>query len=183
MPTRAPEHVAAIREAIGLRRRIRIEYAREWRPGVSVRDVDPYRLVCTNRGWELDAGPLDATGAPRTFLLANMSSLEVLPQGFVAPDRMAEILAANRAQLGVEVSLPQRASWGGDTVADSVTVVRSDTETTTLLLELSPPYARRLALVLAPAAGEGMLMTHRELAPEIRSVAQRLLAHHGFPLR
>lgn len=176
------DHVAVIRDAIEQRRRIRITYARAWRPGISTRVVDPYRLICTNRGWELDAGPLDDAGDPRTFLLANTSELEVLAEGFEVPDDIREILARNRAQIRVEVSLPQRAAWGADTQADSIDAIRSDAETTTLRVELSPPYAERLALLLAPSYGQGMLMDHRELAADIGRVAQRLLRHHGFDL-
>ena len=176
------DRVAAIRDAIGARHKLRIRYAREWRPGVSDRVVDPYRLLCTARGWELDAGPLDPEGAPRTFLLANIWDLEVLPDSFVVPEGLEGILAANRAEIRVDVSLPQRAAWGADTQADRVEVLRFDAETTTLRLDLSQPYASRLALVLAPSNGEGMLMNHRELAPQIQAVAQRLLAHHRFDI-
>jgi proteasome accessory factor C len=174
--------VAQIRDAIKHRHQLRFTYAREFRPGIATRTVHPYRLICTHRGWELDAGPLDAEGLPRTFLLGNVSDLEVLDEGFEVPAGVDAILAANRAQVRVELSLPQRSAWGVDTQADRVDVLRSDADTVAVRAELSPPYARRLALILAPTMGQGMLIDHREFAGQIREVAQRLLAHHGFPI-
>ena len=177
------EHVAAIRRAIDERQRLRFRYARQWRPGVSDREIDPYRLLRTSRGWELDAGPLDAAGAPRTFLLANIvSEVEVLPEQFAVPDDVERIIAENRARIEVEVSLPQRVAWAVESQADSASPLRADAETVAGVVELSPPYAARLALILAPAMGAGMLMTHRELAPQIQAHAARLLAHHGFAI-
>jgi hypothetical protein len=177
------DQVATIRGAIEQRRRLRFRYERQWRPGISDREIDPYRLSRTSRGWELDAGPLDADGAPRTFLLANITSeVEVLSEHFAVPDGIERIIAANRAQLRVEVSLPQRVAWSVESQADASTPLRADEETVTDLVELSPPYPARLALILAPAMGEGMLMSHRELAPQINEHAARLLAHHGFAI-
>jgi proteasome accessory factor C len=174
--------VAVLRKAKSEQRRVRFRYAREWEPGISTRTVDPYRLIHTNRGWELDAGPLDEEGNSRTFLLHNISEVEVLDQSFEMPQEVKAILDRNRARVEVELSLPQRSAWGADTQADRIEVVRSDPDTVTLLVELSPPYARRLALILAPTMGEGMLMSHRDLAPAVQEVAHRLSAHHGFPL-
>lgn len=177
------DQVAAIREGIDQRRRLRFDYARAWRPGVSQRVVDPYRLSRTTRGWELDAGPLDEEGQPRTFLLANIASdVAVLAEQFERPAGIEQIIAANRAQLPVEVALPQRVAWAVESQADASRPLRADEETLTSLVELSPPYAARLMLILAPAMGEGMLMTHRELAPQINANAERLLRHHGFPI-
>lgn len=174
--------VAVIRQAIAQRRRIRFRYARVWRPGISTRTADPYRLICTNRGWELDAGPLDDDGNPRSFLLSNLDELQILDATFEVPEGIEQVLQDNRAQIAVELSLPQRGAWGVDTQADRSGLIRSDPETITLRVELSPPYAPRLALILAPTGGEGMLMSNRELAPQITEVAKRLLAHHRFPL-
>lgn len=174
--------VAAIREAIAKRQRIRFRYARVWRPGITTRVADPYRLICTNRGWELDAGPLDEQGKPRAFLLSNLDELQILDDTFEVPDGIGKILEENRAQLRVELSLPQRAAWGVDTQADRSETILSDAETINVVVELSPPYASRLALILAPTKGEGMLMSHRDLAPQVAEVGKRLLAHHGFPL-
>ena len=45
--------------ADGQRRRVRVDivYSRAWEVGVSRRTIEPYRLVRTRRGWEVDAGP------------------------------------------------------------------------------------------------------------------------------
>ncbi len=176
------EHVSRIRDAIDARQRLEITYQREWRPGGSTRVVEPYRLLHTNGGWELDAGGLDDAGEPRTFLLANMSDVTALPERFELPEGIGAILDRHRAQLRVEVSLPQRTAWAAATLADRMSPIREDSETVTVAVDLSPPYARRLALILAPTMGAGMLMDHLELAEPIRESGARLLLHHGFDL-
>jgi proteasome accessory factor C len=60
------------------RRVARIVYSRAWAQGVSEREIEPYRLVQTRRGWEVDAGPVDDEGRLRTFLLSNIREVEVL---------------------------------------------------------------------------------------------------------
>ena len=60
--------------AEGQKRRVRVDivYSRAWEVGVSERTIEPYRLVRTRRGWEVDAGPIDDRGKMRTFLLSNI---------------------------------------------------------------------------------------------------------------
>ena len=176
------EHVAPIRDAIASSQRLQIAYQREWRPGGSTRVVEPYRLLHTTPG--LGAGRRSAgrRRRARTFLLANMSNIAALPERFVLPDGIGRVLEQHRSQVRVEVSLPQRTSWAAATFADRVSPRREDQETVTVAVDLSPPYARRLALILAPTMGEGMLMDHLELAQPIRENGSRLLRHHGFDL-
>src|SRR5690606_37662466 len=47
-----------LRQAQGEARVVRIVYSRAWEPGVTEREIEPWRLVQTRRGWEVDAGPV-----------------------------------------------------------------------------------------------------------------------------
>ena len=53
---------AELNRAAQERRRLRIVYSRTWHPGTSERIVEPYRVIRTRRGWEVDAGPADDAG-------------------------------------------------------------------------------------------------------------------------
>lgn len=170
--------------AIKKKRAVEITYSRRWRPGVDTRKIHPYRLIHTHNGWELDAGPLDKQGQPRTFLLSNIRDLTATQETFVVPDRVEEIIAANRESLSVVVQISQRGSWALDSVADRAVVLSSDEEMARYDVTLSPPYVRRLALILAAVKGDGWIEGPQadELTDEVRAFAAQLLEHHGFHL-
>jgi proteasome accessory factor C len=175
-------HVAALRSAAAQHRPVRIGYRRDWEPGSYERVVHPYRLSHTSQGWELDAGPLDANGRVRTYLLRNIASLEVLAGAFEEPAGIADVIAADRAPVRVRFLLPQRAVWSVDELSAHAQVLSEDAEDAEVLVHLRQPYAARAALVLAPAHGAGSLLDHLELEDGVRAFARRLLAHHGFDL-
>ncbi|NHA00255.1 WYL domain-containing protein [Nocardioides sp. W3-2-3] len=72
------------------RRAVRVVYSRAWQPGVSEREIEPYHLVQTRRGWEVDAGPVGPDGSLRTYLLSNIRSVEVLERTFEVPAGLEE---------------------------------------------------------------------------------------------
>ncbi len=72
---------AAVRD----HRRVRIVYARAWRPGVVERVIEPYRLTRSRRGWEVDAAVADDHRQIRTFLLNGVQDHELLDEAFVPP--------------------------------------------------------------------------------------------------
>ncbi len=76
-----------LQQAQAEQRRVDIVYSRAWRIGVLERTIDPLRLQQTKRGWEVDAGPLDAEGRLRTFLLSNIRSADVRAESFEPPHR------------------------------------------------------------------------------------------------
>lgn len=55
-PTEEGGHVSLLRDAVAGRRKVRLEYSKAWRAGVDTRIVEPYQLLRTHRGWEVDAG-------------------------------------------------------------------------------------------------------------------------------
>jgi proteasome accessory factor C len=82
-PWNAP--LEPLETAIETHRKVRIVYSRAWSEGVNTRVVDPYHLVKTRRGWEVDAGPPDDDGHLRTFLLPHIRECEVLDDTFDPP--------------------------------------------------------------------------------------------------
>lgn len=160
------------------RRAVRIVYSRAWHPGVSEREIEPYHLVQTRRGWEVDAGPVGADGSLRTYLLSNIRSAEVLERTFEVPADVEELLAAQRATTRVKVVLPQSARWVADFYAERVTFVRDDHEHAEVDLELLPPVGPRVGRLLLVAGPDAFVVDPPALQAEAAAAAEELIAHH-----
>ena len=74
-------------------------------PGASDRVIEPYRLVRTRRGWEVDAGPPDDVAAVRTYLVSGIVDHELLDATFAPPD---DLDALARAEPGGPPGRPGR---------------------------------------------------------------------------
>lgn len=168
------------REAVRDHRRVRITYARAWRPGVQQRVIEPYRMLRTRRGWEVDAGPVGEDGALRTFLLIGVQDFEVLDETFEPPADLDTLLARQRRLTAVELTIPHELRWAVDKYAERVDTLATDETTTRVRAHLLEPVAERVGLImLAGRPGEV-----RCAAPWRRSgaeLARRLLAHHEAP--
>lgn len=170
-----------LQQAQAERRAARIVYSRAWEHGVSEREIEPYRLVQTRRGWEVDAGPVDGDGRIRTFLLSNVRDVELLDRTFAVPDDVDALVAANRATTRVQVLLPQRARWVADFYAESVAFVQDDEESVVVDLELLPPLERRVGMLLLAAGPDAFVIEPRDLEAAGAVLAEELLVHHSFP--
>lgn len=168
----------ALQRAQGESKVVRIVYSRAWEHGVTEREIEPYRLLQTRRGWEVDAGPVDADGRLRTFLLSNIRSVEVVDRSFEVPSDLAERLAAQRETTTVQVVLPQSARWAADFYAEKVTFVQDDEESAVVDLELLPPLDRRVGMLLLAAGPDAFVMNPRELETAGVVLAEELLFHH-----
>jgi proteasome accessory factor C len=168
-----------LHDAVEHRRRVRIVYARAWRPGVADRVIEPYRLVRTRRGWECDAGPLDEAGGPRSFLVSGVRELEVLDETFDVPGDVDELLAANRSPTTVELVVPPESRWVVDRFAETVCVIQEDETGVSLRAELLPPVRQRLGLILVIAGSDAFVIEPAELEDAGRDLARELLLHHG----
>lgn len=177
-PARWNEALGPLQDAAQQRRRVRIEYSRSWTIGVIDRVVEPYRLVQTRRGWELDAGPPDQHGRVRTYLLANLRSYEVLDETFEEPAGLEGMLTAQRATEVVRVEIPHAARWAADVYAEQVHLVEDDEETVTLDLDLLPPVERRVGLLVLAAGPDARVISPSALLAEGPRLAAELLAHH-----
>lgn len=168
---------AKIGEALRERRRIRVAYARAWRPGVREHVLEPYRLTKTRRGWELDAGTA-GSGNVGTFLLSGVREAEVLGETFERPADVDKLIAANRRETMVDVVVPQDARWVVDRFAESVEVVNQDEADIRLRAYLLPPVEKRLGLMLV-VAGWGTFVFAPTLLRDVGiDLARDLLAHH-----
>ena len=159
-------------------RRVRVEYSRSWTEGVIERVIDPYLLVQTRRGWEVDAGPPDADGKLRTYLLSNLRSFEVLEETFEVPDDLESRLRAQRETRTVRVQIPHAARWAADMYAEQVHLVEDDEELVTLDLELLPPVEERVGLLVLAGGPDSRVLDPAALISEGPRMAAQLLAHH-----
>jgi len=175
------EVLALLQEAVAGRRAVRIEYSRAWHAGVSTRVIHPLRLVQTRRGWEVDAGPVDDEGALRTYLLSNIRHAEALDERFEHPERLAELLADQRALTTVRMQLPHEARWATDMYAESVRVVDEDEAAFTADLELLEPVAWRVGLLTLVGGEETRVLSPVDLISAGPELARELLAHHEAP--
>ncbi len=170
---------AILRDAVSSRRAVRIEYSRAWRPGVTSRVIHPYALHRTARGWEVDAGPM-AQGRARTFLVERIASAALVDETFEPPPGIAEILAVERSQTQVEMSLPQRTQWVVDRFAESTVVQTSDADDLTVRAGFLPPVAERVGLILLIAGPDAFVVDPPQFDEAGSDLARALLAHHGL---
>ena len=171
--------LATLRLAIEAQLQVRIRYSRAWEPGTYSREIDPYGLVRTRRGWELDAGPL-TSGHIRTYLVERITSVEIADATFERPDHLSRIVGQDRAETAVELNLPQRTQWVADRFAERTEVLQGDQSDLALRAWFLPPVEERVGLVLA-IAGPGAFVIRPEPYSQAGSrLAVRLLEHHNL---
>lgn len=158
--------------------RVDVVYSRAWEAGVSERSIEPYRLVRTRRGWEVDAGPLDDDGRMRTFLLSNIRAAQVRGgDTFDLPDELPRLLEEQRRTTLVRVELPQSGRWAADMYAERVEVIDDRELDVELELELLPPLRHRLGLLMLAAGPAARVLEPIELVDCHRGLAQTLHDH------
>lgn len=171
----------ALDDAIAARRKVRIVYSRAWSEGVNERVIDPYLLVATRRGWEVDAGPPDEHGHLRTYLLPHIRECEERDERYDPPADLDRMLKDQRSTTPVRVQLPHAARWAADFYAENVEVVQDDELATTLDLDLLPPIDRRVGLLLLIAGEDARVLQPAALIAAGPALAAELLTHHRLP--
>ena len=161
--------------------RVRIVYARAWQPGESERVVEPYRVLRTRRGWEVDAGPVDDAGRIRTFLVSGIREISVLDETFERPDNIDELIATQRSSVDVELVVPQAGRWAVERFAESVTLLEDDEESVKVLAAFLPPVEQRVGLILISCGPQAFVTTPQDMLDASAHVARRLLDHHTSP--
>lgn len=167
-----------LQEAVAQRHRVHIVYSRSWAQGVTERVIEPYLLVQTRRGWEVDAGPPDDQGRLRTFLLSNIREYDVHADTFEPPPDLDRRLAEQRATTTVRVRLPHAARWAADFQAERATTVADDELSVTLDLALLPPVEQRVGLLLLTAGPDAQVLDPPRLVAAGPRLAAELLEHH-----
>lgn len=173
--------VASVGDALRSRRRMSLTYARAWQPGVRTHVVEPYRLVKTRRGWELDAGFVENDafgGRVGTFLLSGVRSATVLAAGFDRPAGVDDLIAANRRTTAVDLVTPQDSRWAVDRFSESVEVLGADEDMIRMRAHLLPPVEARLGLLLLVAGPDTWVNTPTALRDAGTALARDLLAHY-----
>jgi len=160
-------------------RRVRIVYARAWHPGTSERVVEPYRVLRTRRGWEVDAGPADESGRIRTFLVSGIRELSLLEETFERPGNVDDLVAAQRSAVEVELVVPQSGRWAVERFAESVKLLQDDEESVKIRASLLPPVEQRAGLILISCGPEAFVMAPSSMLDAGAAVAQQLLDHHA----
>lgn len=176
------EFLGTLRTAITQCRRVDIVYSRAWQPGVIERRIEPYRIVVTRRGPEIDAGPLDDQGRPRSYLVDHLRAVTATDEPFERPDDIEAICDGNRAATAVRVVVPQDSAWPFDRLADRVERIREDGDDVELLVTVAPPVGWRVSLGLIPSGGQGFVLSPTGLRPAPAELAAELLAHHRLDL-
>ena len=170
---------AELHTAIQDHRRVRVTYARAWSPGVTTRVVDPYRLIRTRRGWELDAGPPDEHGFIRTFLLHGVQDHEVLNEPFDPPHEVEDMVRRHRKQQAVELVMPHDSRWAVDKYAEQVEVLEEGEASARLRVHLLEPVRQRVGLILLAGGPAAQVVEPAVLSDAGHELASTLLQHHG----
>jgi proteasome accessory factor C len=144
-----------------------------------VRVIDPYRVVSTRRGFEVDAGPLDRDGALRTFLISGIRDLDVLDETFERPEDLDARIAASRALTQVRVVVPRDRLWAVGRFAEQTRVVAAD-EHLEVEADVLPPVAERVGLMMTTAGPGAFVVEPAWLAEAGPATASALLDHHGL---
>jgi proteasome accessory factor C len=141
------------------------------------RVIEPYQVVHTRRGWEVDAAVV-GEGAVRTYLVSGIRTLDVLDETFTRPDDAAERVADNRRLQPVEVVVPQNARWAVELYAESAELLAEDEDSVKLRAQLLRPVEQRLGLLLMAAGSDAFVVSPPELTDAARELARDLLEHH-----
>lgn len=172
------ERVRVLRRAAARRRRVGISYAPGWKPGLVERVIEPYQVVHTRRGWEVDGGVVGKEGVVGTFLVAGVQSYDVLDETFERPPDMAARIDRSRRRRPVEVVVSHAALWAVEMYAESTELLAEDEQTMRLRILVLPPVAARVGLLLLAAGRDAFVVTPPALANAGRQLARDLLEHH-----
>jgi proteasome accessory factor C len=171
--------LAQLESAIRGTRRACITYSRAWEPGTVERVIEPYGLTHTGRGQELDAGPVQADGRIRTYLISRIRAVEVLDETFVRPDAADALIAANRQVATVSGYMPIDRIWVLRKWSEEFRITGQDNQGVAFEAELLPPVSWRAGLMRI-AGGPDAYLDEQTLDEEAIALARRLWAHHGL---
>jgi predicted DNA-binding transcriptional regulator YafY len=171
--------VHRLKLAAAERRRVRIAYSMAWKAGVVERVIEPYRVVHTGRGWEVDAAVVGRAGAVATFLATGILSHQLLPERFERPPDVYRLVERHRRARPVTLAVPHAARWVIEMHTESAEPISEDENLLRVRAFVPPPVGPRLGLVLLLSGPEAFVIDPADHRDAGRELAQALLAHHG----
>lgn len=170
---------AALRDAIGRRRRVRLAYQGRGDDAPVTRRVDPWRLHVAGGVWYVQ-GHDDRAGDLRTFRLDRIAALDVTDEPWTAAPP-AEPLPEPHYEPGADdievvVDLAASARWVAEAVEPESVEERPDGGRRLRFHTDAPRWVRRLLLVAGAGA---QVVAPTELARTVREDAAAALARYG----
>ena len=174
---------AAVQQALAGQRRLRLEYWTPARDQLSVRDVDPMRVVAVGTSGYLQ-GWCHSAEAVRTFRLDRIVSAEVLEEPSEPPPQatLGEVAQAGGpwqaapGDVSVTLDLAPHARWVVDYHPVEAAEENADGGLRVVLRTPELAWARRLVLRLG---GGASVVAPVELADEVRAAAAEALRAYG----
>ena len=175
----APEHLAAVREAVDGGRAIEIDYHSGSRDELTTRAVDPVQVVTIDGHWYLDAY-CHRAGDMRRFRVDRIGAIRMLDQpaepASVRTRPMEEMFVPGPGALEVHLELGRAAQWVPESVPVRAVARDEDGTVTDVVLDVSGmAWFERLLLQLGPAA---RVVSPPELTGLAADAAHRVLARY-----
>ena len=175
----APEHLAAVREAVDGGRAIEIDYHSGSRDELTTRALDPLQVVTIDGHWYLDAY-CHRAGDMRRFRVDRIGAVRTLDQpaepASVRTRPMEEMFVPGPGALEVHLELGRAAQWVPESVPVRAVARDEDGMVTDVVLDVSGmAWFERLLLQLGPAA---RVVSPPELTGLAADAAHRVLARY-----
>jgi proteasome accessory factor BC len=175
----APEHLAAVREAVDGGRAIEIDYHSGSRDELTTRAVDPVQVVTIDGHWYLDAYCRRA-GDMRRFRVDRIGAVRTIDQpaepASVRTRPMEEMFVPGPGALEVHLELGRAAQWVPESVPVRAVARDEDGTVTDVVLDVSGmAWFERLLLQLGPAA---RVVSPPELTGLAADAAHRVLVRY-----
>jgi proteasome accessory factor C len=170
----SPEVLAALRQALGDGRRVRLDYYSFGRDARQLRDVDPFQLESQDGSLYL-LGHCHLAGGQRRFRVDRIASAQVLDEAASPPpgDLHTEVFRADDSDPRVVLDLTPAAGWVRDAYPLEGAEVRPDGSSRVTLAVAAAPWFERLLIGLGPEAR--VVDGPPELAEGARRAAARIL--------
>ncbi len=175
----APEHLAAVREAVDGSRAIEIDYHSGSRDELTTRTVEPVQVVTIDGHWYLDAY-CHRAGDMRRFRVDRIGAVRTLDQpaepASMRTRPMEEMFVPGPGALEVHLELGRAAQWVPESVPVRAVARDEGGMVTDVVLDVSGmAWFERLLLQLGPSA---RVVSPPELTGLAADAAQRVLARY-----